>query len=594
MAVFRKLGSYSRFVGKLNGILKLIKGLDSESTILIPDEIENTVDRFPDKTAFIFEGRHLSFAAFEQLANRVANWGLEQDLKQGDAIALVMENCPEYPAIWYGLSKIGVQAALVNSNLEGSGLIHCINIVSSKAVISHGQQAERVAAILSDLDGAPSLWDCDAMHGESFKSVLESGNADRPDPCHRTGQIGSSNCVFIYTSGTTGLPKAAKVTHSRLRRTIRMSTGLAGATQDDIVYNVLPLYHITGGGLGLGATLFTGATSVIRRRFSASEFWDDVVEHKATMFCYIGELCRYLVNSDTHPKERSHALKTGFGNGLRGDVWSEFVDRFNVPKMCELYGSTEGNVSFLNFDGKVGAVGQAPRFLDSLLGAAFVKFDFETEMPVRDKNGFCIKCGVDEVGEVIGRIVDNGRESFEGYQDEAATEKKILRDVFKSGDEWFRTGDLLRRDALGYIYFVDRVGDTFRWKGENVATNEVADAMSKIPGIAMANVYGIEVPGSDGRAGMASVTETEAIDFKALGESLRKVLPAYAVPLFVKVQSEVDTTGTFKFRKVEAVKQGFQLGVSDDPIWFLSPETNVYEPLTQQNYDRIINRDYRF
>ena len=259
--------------------------------------------------------------------------------------------------------------------------------------------------------------------------------------------------------------------------------------------------------------------------------------------------------------------------------------------MCELYGSTEGNVSFLNFDGKVGSVGQAPRFLDPVLGTAFVKFDFENEMPVRDKNGFCIKCDVEEVGEVIGRIVDNGRESFEGYQDAAATEKKILRDVFKPGDQWFRTGDLLRRDALGYIYFVDRVGDTFRWKGENVATNEVSDAMSKIPGIAMANVYGIEVPGSDGRAGMASVTETEAIDFKALGESLRKVLPAYAVPLFVKVQSEVDTTGTFKFRKVEAVKQGFQLGVSDDPIWFLSPETNVYEPLTQQNYDRIINRD---
>ena len=418
--------------------------------------------------------------------------------------------------------------------------------------------------------------------------------SSRPDRKHREGLTNYDVCAYIYTSGTTGLPKAAKLIHNRMRRAFRLPVCLASMSSDDRVYIVLPLYHITGGGLAMGGALFTGATTILKRKFSASDFWRDVSGHDATLFVYIGELCRYLLNTAPHPDETSHKLRAGFGNGLRGDVWAEFVDRFKVPSMRELYGSTEGNVNFLNLDGKVGAIGQLPRFLDKKMGAAFVKFDVESELPIRDENGFCIKCDVDEVGEVIGRISDEGRESFQGYHDKKQTEKKILRDVFETGDNWFRTGDLMRRDGLGYVYFVDRIGDTFRWKSENVATNEVGDILSKFDGIEMANVYGVEVPGCDGRAGMASITLGKNIDFTELANYLKSTLPAYAVPLFLRVRTDVDTTGTFKFRKVEAVKEGFDLKQVSDPIWFLNPETKTYAEMDDENFKRIISKDFRF
>jgi len=235
-----------------------------------------------------------------------------------------------------------------------------------------------------------------------------------------------------------------------------------------------------------------------------------------------------------------------------------------------------------------------PRFLDEKIGTSFVKFDVENEVPIRDENGFCVKCGIDEIGEAIGRISDQGRESFQGYHDKRQTDKKILTDVFVKGDKWFRTGDLLRRDAMGYIYFVDRIGDTYRWKGENVATNEVSDILSKFDGIDMANVYGVEVPGAEGRAGMVSMTISHDIDFGALAQHLKSALPPYAVPLFLRVQVDVDTTGTFKFRKVEAVKEGFDLNQVKDPIWFLNSETKNYEKLSTKTHKRILARDYRF
>lgn len=586
--------NYARFFKRINGVLKLMKGLEEDSPVLVPDEIEATIDQYPEKPCIIFEGETLTFEAFEMRANRIASWALSQGLKSGDSVALVMENCPDYPAVWFGLSKVGVATALINCNLEGKGLAHCINIVDAKAIIAASHQAINVKAILKNLNGDPKLWDFDGKAGNNFETALTDCSSARPSREHREGLLCKQTCAYIYTSGTTGLPKAARLTHGRLRRTFRIPIALAGMSADDRIYNVLPLYHITGGGLAMGGALFTGATTILKRKFSASEFWSDAAAHKATLFVYIGELCRYLINTDPHPKETSHRFRAGFGNGLRGDVWADFVKRFKVPSMRELYGSTEGNVAFLNLDGKVGAVGQLPRFLDNKLGNTFVKFDVEAEMPVRDANGFCIKCGVDEVGEVIGRIADSGRESFQGYHDKKETDKKILRDVFEKGDRWFRTGDLMRRDAYGYVYFVDRIGDTYRWKGENVATNEVGDILSRYDGIEMANVYGVEVPGAEGRAGMASITLSHDIDFSDLARYLKSAMPAYAVPIFVRVKQDVDTTGTFKFRKVEAMKDGFDVTKVKDPVWFLNPETKTYEPLTRKNLARISAQEYRF
>lgn len=588
-----KITNYAKFFNRMNGVLKLMKGVDGESPILVADEFEKTVDCHKDKTAFIFEGATISFGEFEARANKIADWAIKLSLNPGDTIALVMENCPDYVAIWVGLSKVGVVTALINSNLEGDGLAHCINIVGAKGIIASGEQAKNVQEILTSLDGDPPFWDLDGRCGSSFEDAVAQCSDARPNRRYREDLNGNDTCVFIYTSGTTGLPKAARITQSRLRRAMRMPVALTNLTSDDIIYNVLPLYHITGGGMGIGATLFCGAATHLRRRFSASGFWDDVSESGATVFVYIGELCRYLINSETHPKERDHKLRVGFGNGLRGDVWEVFVQRFNIGAMKELYGSTEGNVAFVNMDGKVGAVGQVPRFLDGKLGVAFVKFDIEAEEPIRDKKGFCIKCDVDEPGEVLGRISDMGRESFEGYHDKKATEKKVLTNVFKPGDKWFRTGDLMSRDDLGYIKFVDRIGDTFRWKGENVATNEVADAISKFDGIELANVYGVEVPGAEGRAGMASITLHSKIDYGALADHLSARLPAYAIPIFIREKQEADTTGTFKFRKVDAVREGFDISQVNDRVLVLDAKMGTYRELDNDTHSLILSGEMR-
>lgn len=590
--IFRAL-NYARFIKRIKGLLKVMSFVDETPNVLVPDEIEASVDKFVDKPCIVFEGKSWTYEAFEARANRLAHWALAQGFKPGDTVALVLENRPDYPAVWFGLSKVGVETAFVNCHLEGQGLTHCINIVGAKAIIAAGAQAKAANQILGRLDHETQLWDFDGKSGQDLGVILEKMSSGRPDRKHREGLTNNDVCAYIYTSGTTGLPKAAKLIHNRMRRTFRLPVCLAGMSSDDRVYIVLPLYHITGGGLAMGGALFTGATTILKRKFSASDFWGDVRDHEATLFVYIGELCRYLLNTKHHSKEASHTLRAGFGNGLRGDVWAEFVDRFKVPSMRELYGSTEGNVSFLNLDGKVGAIGQLPRFLDKKMGAAFVKFDVESELPIRDENGFCIKAAVDEVGEVIGRISEEGRESFQGYHDKKQTEKKILRDVFDKGDKWFRTGDLMRRDCLGYVYFVDRIGDTFRWKGENVATNEVGDVLSKFDGIDMANVYGVEVPGCDGRAGMASITLGNDVDFAELTNYLNKALPVYAVPLFLRVRTDVDTTGTFKFRKVEAVKEGFDVTRISDPIWFLDPKVKTYTPLTVKTFASICANEVR-
>ena len=591
--MFAKLSNYLRFMRRISAFLKMVKAIEKHPNTLLPDEIEATVDAFGDKLAFIFEDEEVTFAEFDARANRVANWALDHRLAPGDTVALVMENGIDFVAIWTGLSKVGVVAALINSNLEGASLAHCINIAGAKAIIASGKQAEHVQDILQDLDGRPVLWDADGRFGSNFAEAIASSSDVRPSRDHRSARAGTDPCIYVYTSGTTGLPKAARMSHARLRRMKRVGILLAEIRPDDVVYNPLPLYHSTGGALGIGAALLGGATVHIRRKFSASEFWDDIAKSDATVFVYIGELCRYLVNTPSHPKERNHNLRAGFGNGLRGDVWNTFVERFQVTSMREFYGSTEGNVSFVNTDGKIGAVGQLPRFMDGAMGVAFVKFDVEAEEPIRDANGFCIKCDAAEVGEVLGEIKGTGRSSFEGYEDKAATEKKILTDVFKKGDRWFRTGDLMTRDDFGYVQFVDRIGDTFRWKGENVATNEVADAIAKFPGIELANVYGVQVPHTEGRAGMAALTVNGTLDHTALARHLLDNLPHYAVPVFVRESKEVDTTGTFKFRKVDAVKAGFDPVAVQDPLWILDAKQGTYTPLTGAMHAAILSGEVR-
>ena len=335
--------------------------------------------------------------------------------------------------------------------------------------------------------------------------------------------------LHIYTSGTTGLPKAANVSHARLMQWSEWFAGMLDARPTDRMYDCLPMYHSVGGVLAPGAMLAAGGSVVIRENFSASQFWSDVVRWDCTLFQYIGELCRYLLHAAPSSDEKAHRIRIACGNGLRPDVWDSFQSRFRIPRILEFYAATEGGLSLFNVEGKCGSIGRVPPYLAHRFSPALIRFDVERDEPVRNGQGFCIRCAPNEIGEAIGQISDDPSHAgsrFEGYTSQEASEKRILRNVFQPGDVWVRTGDLMRKDEQGFFYFVDRIGDTFRWKGENVATSEVAEAICAFPGVRQANVYGVAIPGADGRAGMAALVAEPEVDLAALRVHLIRRLPA--------------------------------------------------------------------
>lgn len=579
----------------LLGVKRWLDPVTPDSEELLADDLENIVDAHGEADAFRFEGRRMTYGAFDAYANRVAHWALACGLKRGETVALFMDNCPEYVAIWYGLSKVGVVPALINNQLAGQSLAHCINIVKARLVITGASQSEAMRSAADFLETSPDVWCLGGTCGLSLDEDLPNFSSERPSRELRAGMTNADNCLYIYTSGTTGMPKAARMSHAKVRSTMRTFIAPCGISKKDRVYVAMPLYHTTAGLCGIGVALMTGASVVLREKFSASAFWKDCAEENVSAFVYIGEICRYLLNHRTSIHDRSHRVRVGLGNGLRTDVWEPFLERFGVKKMVEFYGSTEGNVKFMNYDGTVGACGRVPWIARKTYAhVAFVKYDVEKDAPERDENGFCVRAPVGEVGEAIGRIGDNTMTRFEGYQSDDASQKKILRNVFEEGDAWYRTGDLMRQDALGYMYFVDRIGDTYRWKGENVSTNEVAEALSDIPGIQTANVYGVPIPGAEGKAGMASVTTNGYLDYKDLLDRLSARLPKYAIPVFIREQQEAVTTGTFKYRKVELAEDGYDPERVKDPVWYVDPETGAYRRLSPEDFKKIGSGGGRF
>ncbi len=365
--------------------------------------------------------------------------------------------------------------------------------------------------------------------------------------------------------------------------------GMMGAGPTDRLYNCLPMYHSTGGVVATGAALVAGASVVVRDGFSARAFWDEVVRWDCTLFQYIGELCRYLLAAPQTSAEARHRLRLCAGNGLRRDVWLAFEARFRIPKILEFYASTEGNFSLFNAEGVPGYVGRTPAFLAHRFPAALVRLDPVMGEPMRDVLGRCIRCATSEPGEAIGRVGAKGSSRFEGYTDAAASERKLLHDVFESGDLWMRTGDLMRQDAGAFYAFVDRLGDTFRWKGENVSASEVAEAVAGCPGVVSAAVYGVEVPGAEGRAGMAALVVGDGFDVPALRARLAQRLPDYARPLVLRFVRALDHTGTFKQQKGALQSEGFDPSRINDDLWFDDREAGAYVRLDDAHYERIVS-----
>jgi fatty-acyl-CoA synthase len=592
MGPLERIAREIRFLDGLARTLLSVRAIKPDADVLICDDWEKAIDRFADHTALVFEGERYTYRQLDALANRFAAWADARGLKPGDTVALLLPNRAEYIPAWMGLTKLGVAVALINNNLTGAALAHCLSISNADHVITDSDGLTGVETIRAGLARPLTYWviDTDFAPAPDRRALdLKEPKLapERPPRARRTGLKSRDIALYIYTSGTTGMPKAAKITHMRAQLYMRSFAAATKATAEDVVYCALPLYHATGGLCGAAVALFNGGTLVLKRKFSASHFWEDIVAHGCTMFVYIGELCRYLVNQPPGKLDRAHRLKLAFGNGLRPDVWEEFQARFGVGRIMEFYGSTEGNVSMFNFDGKPGAIGRVPPYLRGNFAVRLVKFDIEAEAPVRGEDGLCIPCEPGEVGEAVGLIKDDARHNYTGYADKAASERKILRDVAEHGDSWFRTGDLMRQDEDGYFYFVDRIGDTFRWKGENVSTTEVAEAIARYPGVNEANVYGVKIDKLDGRAGMAAITPGEGFNLEGLRDHLVRELPGYARPLFIRIAPAIETTGTFKYRKIDLVRDGFDPSKIEHDLYFDDPETHAYVRLTPELYARI-------
>ncbi len=577
-----------RFMSGLRRTLKRVKSIAPTSPNLLCDDLQAAVEQWRDKPALTFEGRTVTYGEMDAIANRFAHWAKGQNLRRGATVALFMPNRLEYFPIWYGLTKIGVVTALINNQLSGLPLAHCLNISGASHVIVDAETSVMFEQAKGLLDHPMQQWVLGQAHGgqRDLVQALKSCSQLPPDKSVRDGMTARDPALYIYTSGTTGLPKAARITHVRAQLYMRAFAGATNATSKDRIYVSLPLYHATGGLCGIGAALLNGGSVVLKKKFSASHFWSDVVAENCTMFVYIGELCRYLVNHPPVEDEARHKIRLAFGNGLRPDVWADMKSRFRIPDILEFYGSTEGNVSLFNFDGKMGAIGRAPKWLQKRFNIRLVQFDVETEEPVRGMNGLCIECGPGQVGECLGKVGGDARSEFSGYVDRAASEKKVLHDVFEKGDAWFRTGDLMKMDADGYFYFVDRIGDTFRWKGENVSTNEVTERLLDAPGVIEANVYGVTVEGADGRAGMAGLVVGPDFDIATFGEHVARELPAFAQPVFVRLLPRIETTGTFKPRKVDLVADGFDPSKIKGPLFWKDP-VKGYVKMTKPGYAKL-------
>lgn len=553
--------------------------------------VERTAGRFPDHTAVLFEGRALTWQELNAQANRCAAALQARGLVRGDAVSLMMENRIEFLTTLIALNKLGVIAALINTNLSGKPLIHCINITRSRMCIFGEERLEvmeqvRAEPELAGIESWLFVRDANLQPCPEWALDLEQAatGQDASNPAQTGQNTHADVALYVFTSGTTGFPKASVISNRRylLSSALSYSGGLK-CNERDCIYLCLPLYHGTGLFLGVGAALSTGATMFIRRKFSSTQFLSEVRESGATCFIYIGELCRYLLNTPRQADDHRNPLTTMMGNGLRPDVWHEFKSRFGIKRIAEFYGSSEGNVAFVNMLNKDCTVGTTS------IPLALVKYDVDADEIARDKQGNVIKVADGEPGLLLGKITE--KTVFEGYTNAADTEKKILRNVFKKGDAWFNTGDLMKTVDVGFslglphYQFVDRVGDTFRWKSENVSTNEVGEIINGHPQVNFCNVYGVEIPKADGRAGMAALVLAEgvdALDVKSFSAYVNEHLPAYARPVFLRIQRELDTTGTFKLVKGELRKQGYDLDQVSDPVYVLKPRSDTYELLDRE------------
>ncbi|XP_038627040.1 long-chain fatty acid transport protein 1 [Tachyglossus aculeatus] len=562
----------------------------------IPSIFQDVARRQPERPALVDASSRdvWTFGRLDSYSNAVAHLFRQHGFGPGDVVALFLESRPEFVGLWLGLAKLGVEPALVNCNLRLEPLAFCLSTSGAKALVYGGELATVISEVNRQL-GKNMVKFCTGDFGPEGISpdthlldpLLRAASRAPVDPVPDRGM--NDRLFYIYTSGTTGMPKAAIIVHSRYYRMAAFGYHAYRMGPSDILYDCLPLYHSAGNIMGVGQCLLYGLTVVIRRKFSASRFWDDCVQYNCTVVQYIGEICRYLLKQPVREAESRHHVRLAVGNGLRPAIWEEFTRRFHVPQIGEFYGATECNCSTANLDGKVGACGFNSRILPNIYPIRLVKVNEDTMELLRDEQGLCIPCRAGEPGLLVGQInQQDPLRRFDGYISESATNKKIAANVFHKGDSAYLSGDVLVMDELGYLYFRDRSGDTFRWRGENVSTTEVEGVLSRVLGQVDVAVYGVAVPGVEGRAGMAAIADPQAkLDPNKLYQELQRLLPPYARPVFLRLMPHVDTTGTFKIQKTRLQREAFDPGQTLDRLFFLDLRKRCYVPLDEQVYNSV-------
>ncbi|WP_288422843.1 long-chain-acyl-CoA synthetase [uncultured Acinetobacter sp.] len=562
---------------------------------------EKAVKRNPDGAALLFEDERYTYQELNEWANQIAHYYLSLGARKGDVIAVMLENRSELLATVIALAKIGVTIALVNTSQTGKVLSHSINLVKPIALIFGDEVHHCIDEIRADLNINEDHfhWFADqatrqdvgtAPHGYiNLAEQIDHFPKFNPPTTHTVQ--GKDGLFYIYTSGTTGLPKAVIFTHSRWTLAYGTYGHVLDLNPDDVMYVTLPLYHATGIVVCWCGVIAGSATLALRRKYSTSAFWKDVQKFNASAIGYVGELCRYLMDAPATELDRNHRVTKMIGNGMRPNIWDKFKQRFGVDEILELYASSEGNVGFSNIFNFDNTVGFSPT------PYAVIAFDKEKNEPIRDKDGFCQKVKTGEVGLLVGKITR--RSPFDGYTDPEKNKAVILKNVLKKGDAYFNTGDLVRDIGFRHAQFVDRLGDTFRWKGENVSTTEVENMLCEHDKIVEAVVYGVEIPHTNGRAGMAAITladhaELNDQDLSHMASTFKKCLPAYAVPVFLRVQETVETTGTFKYQKNKLKEQAFDPNKTEERLLVLLPGESAYCDVTKDIFDNIQAYKYRF
>lgn len=561
--------------------------------------IESTARSHPHNAFIYFESIKITYKEFNDHSNKIAHYLAKQRIKKGDVVSLLMDNRPEFLICAVAVVKLGAVASLLNPSQRGEVLMHSINLVKSRAIIVGEEYIDNFKAIEQELeiDAGHRYFLADQDFRKSFKSAPE-GLLDLAAESHsfpnkslpQLKQIHrKDSCFYIYTSGTTGMPKASITNHDRwLAAYAGLGHGLVQLKEDDVFYCPLPFYHATAMLVCWGSIIAAKASLVLKRKFSASEFWEDVYRYQVTSFGYVGELCRYLLNQPPSMHDRNHGVRLILGNGLRPSAWKAFKERFGIPRIIEFYGASEGNVGFINLFNLDNTIGLGSH------NAAVVKYDKELEQPILNAKGFMQKVDKGEAGLLLGKITKIT--PFLGYTDKNQTQKAIYTDVFEKGDSWFNTGDLVRNIGWHHYQFVDRLGDTFRWKGENVSTIEVENICMQFEGIDDCIVYGVEIPNTNGRAGMISIKAVEGkFDLNNFLAFLKDKLPAYAIPRFIRLASNLEITGTFKHKKAVLKEEAFHLDKVKDPVFVLLPPKNKeYQAMDEALYLSIMAEEYNF